>query len=204
MNAGPTIEKFSKVPHKSIMENSKILLTKIYVQTGMKYERGGWERREEVLTIVKGETEVFGMKCSNVPCKVHSEKLLKCAACGSVGYCSKECQKADWKAGHKQSCAVSPLLLLLLFFSFFYIIIFFMFLYFTFDYFKELKKLSDSEGKLSSKQGNIERTIAFKYMNEHLMEFSQEAAKKGYTSSIFTLFCSPSPARTPPSLPSFI
>ena len=135
MNAGPTIEKFSKVPHKSIMENSKILLTKIYVQTGMKYERGGWEGRggmEGVLTIVKGETEVFGMKCSNVPCKVHSEKLLKCAACGSVGYCSKECQKADWKAGHKQSCAVSPLLLLLFFLFLFFVSLFFIYFIFYF------------------------------------------------------------------------
>jgi len=32
-------------------------------------------------------------------------KLLICAGCSSVNYCSKECQKKDWKNGHKQKCA---------------------------------------------------------------------------------------------------
>ena len=27
--------------------------------------------------------------------------------CGSVGYCSKECQQLDWKRGHKNECASS-------------------------------------------------------------------------------------------------
>ncbi|WIA37779.1 hypothetical protein OEZ86_014648 [Tetradesmus obliquus] len=31
-------------------------------------------------------------------------KLLKCSACGCVSYCCSGCQKADWKAGHKQVC----------------------------------------------------------------------------------------------------
>jgi hypothetical protein len=29
-------------------------------------------------------------------------KYLRC--CGKVGYCSKECQLADWRIGHKMSC----------------------------------------------------------------------------------------------------
>jgi hypothetical protein len=33
-----------------------------------------------------------------------SVKLLKCSACGCVSYCCSACQKADWKAGHKQVC----------------------------------------------------------------------------------------------------
>ena len=31
-------------------------------------------------------------------------KLSKCARCGTVAYCSKDCQRAHWKAGHKQFC----------------------------------------------------------------------------------------------------
>jgi len=27
-----------------------------------------------------------------------------CSKCHSAGYCSSECQLADWKAGHKQAC----------------------------------------------------------------------------------------------------
>jgi len=32
-------------------------------------------------------------------------KLRTCAACGVVRYCSPECQKKDWKEGHRVACA---------------------------------------------------------------------------------------------------
>jgi hypothetical protein len=31
-------------------------------------------------------------------------ELKKCSQCKSVQYCSKKCQVADWKAGHKKDC----------------------------------------------------------------------------------------------------
>ena len=31
-------------------------------------------------------------------------KLLMCSQCRSVRYCSRECQRAHWKAGHKAEC----------------------------------------------------------------------------------------------------
>jgi hypothetical protein len=34
-------------------------------------------------------------------------KLLICTGCSNVNYCSKECQKKDWKSGHKQICATA-------------------------------------------------------------------------------------------------
>mmetsp|Transcript_25804 Transcript_25804/g.81958 ORF Transcript_25804/g.81958 Transcript_25804/m.81958 type:complete len:289 (-) Transcript_25804:378-1244(-) len=34
--------------------------------------------------------------------------LKSCAACGHVFYCSKSCQKADWKRGHKAACSPPP------------------------------------------------------------------------------------------------
>ncbi|KAH9851028.1 hypothetical protein C2E23DRAFT_886785 [Lenzites betulinus] len=37
-------------------------------------------------------------------------KLLRCSRCYSATYCSKECQKAHWQAGHKQSCNVYNLM----------------------------------------------------------------------------------------------
>ena len=45
--------------------------------------------------------------CSN--CLAHggsdgAPKLLTCARCGLVLYCCRNCQKAHWKAGHKQHC----------------------------------------------------------------------------------------------------
>ena len=32
------------------------------------------------------------------------ENLKKCVQCGKVSYCSKECQKSDWKSRHKAMC----------------------------------------------------------------------------------------------------
>ena len=56
--------------------------------------------------------------CANLGCKAANEaafdekrgqlilpKSNKCARCGQIGYCSKECQTADWKAFHKHECA---------------------------------------------------------------------------------------------------
>jgi len=31
-------------------------------------------------------------------------RLLKCSECKAVHYCSRECQRIDWKAGHKEEC----------------------------------------------------------------------------------------------------
>ena len=41
------------------------------------------------------------MKCEN--CKTEKEKLLNCAACKKVFYCSIDCQKDNWKI-HKKKC----------------------------------------------------------------------------------------------------
>ena len=36
--------------------------------------------------------------------KGKDKKMLKCARCKMVWYCSPQCQKMDWKAGHKNDC----------------------------------------------------------------------------------------------------
>ncbi|CAG8500901.1 5583_t:CDS:1 [Acaulospora colombiana] len=40
----------------------------------------------------------------NADGELNNGKLFVCAGCGHVNYCSKECQKKDWKK-HKQQCA---------------------------------------------------------------------------------------------------
>ena len=36
-------------------------------------------------------------------CGEKKNDLLQCAACGSVQYCDRSCQKSDWKS-HKKNC----------------------------------------------------------------------------------------------------
>ena len=36
-------------------------------------------------------------------CGEKKNDLLQCAACGSVQYCNRACQKSDWKS-HKKNC----------------------------------------------------------------------------------------------------
>ncbi|KAL8665775.1 MAG: hypothetical protein Q9168_007626 [Polycauliona sp. 1 TL-2023] len=46
-------------------------------------------------------TKPQGLRCDK--CSTSSSQLLTCGGCGKVRYCSKECQKAAWKA-HKVQC----------------------------------------------------------------------------------------------------
>ncbi|KAJ6507844.1 hypothetical protein C8R47DRAFT_59815 [Mycena vitilis] len=41
------------------------------------------------------------IKCQNIKAK---QQLFACSACRTAHYCSTECQKDDWKAGHKRRC----------------------------------------------------------------------------------------------------
>jgi len=46
------------------------------------------------------------LSCAN--CGVmYLNPLRKCSRCHTVRYCSKECQTADWKNGHKSICALA-------------------------------------------------------------------------------------------------
>jgi hypothetical protein len=45
--------------------------------------------------------------CSNPPCnnwETEPKEFKKCSGCKSVAYCSRDCQKKDWKAQHKSEC----------------------------------------------------------------------------------------------------
>ena len=45
--------------------------------------------------------------CCSLQCPVFAERdgvLLLCACCKLAAYCSRQCQKAHWKLGHKENC----------------------------------------------------------------------------------------------------
>lgn len=59
----------------------------------------------EEATTYKGP--LFG--CSNCSLLFHKSDLKNCSGCKFRSYCSQECQRAHWKAGHKSQCAAERL-----------------------------------------------------------------------------------------------
>ena len=63
-------------------------------------------RREIQMAQYHALGEESGKQAEHMLCRTCHEAgdIKKCGRCGVVGYCSKECQKEDWKK-HKESCA---------------------------------------------------------------------------------------------------
>ncbi|KAJ7734104.1 hypothetical protein B0H16DRAFT_1578266 [Mycena metata] len=78
-----------------------------------------WQKFVPVVKVRLGALEFFhsdrwvsSKVCENTKCFKLAEKpqLKNCAGCDFSYYCSPECQKADWKAGHRDFCAkLAPL-----------------------------------------------------------------------------------------------
>ena len=58
--------------------------------------------RECALEQTQGVVPVFSRPCAH--CHQHAEGMKRCGGCKAVFYCSPECQKRAWKAGHKWQC----------------------------------------------------------------------------------------------------
>jgi len=50
------------------------------------------------------ERKTVDRHCANLSCTVRTKKWMECPRCHQVQYCSKKCQKAHWKAQHKNAC----------------------------------------------------------------------------------------------------
>ena len=46
-------------------------------------------------------------KCDNPGCGKRLQKPLQCSRCKKAQYCSKDCQVAAWKSGHKRECVAA-------------------------------------------------------------------------------------------------
>ena len=68
------------------------------------------EGMDKLTFSVPGNSDDDGKKGPRLPavCAVCGEEAAKKCPCKLVMYCSKECQKRDWKAGHKDVCLCRP------------------------------------------------------------------------------------------------
>ena len=56
--------------------------------------------------IEDGRGPALLLKCHGCGKEAKRNDLKSCTRCGLARYCSRECQKAHWKAGHKAECGV--------------------------------------------------------------------------------------------------
>ena len=63
-------------------------------------DEGFWESAEQVLQI----EQYYSTACANCGKGPSGQGLLRCTRCKLLQYCSKTCQKAHWKKGHKKDC----------------------------------------------------------------------------------------------------
>ena len=75
-------------------------------ELGVCYQMLGQHDEASAIRLKKGLAAVV---CSNEPCSQSAgmagkEALLRCGGCKSIWYCSRKCQKKDWKAQHKAVC----------------------------------------------------------------------------------------------------
>ncbi|KAJ7648065.1 hypothetical protein FB45DRAFT_998903 [Roridomyces roridus] len=62
-----------------------------------------WSKLAERVHVL-GQTDDEVTRCDNFQCQ-HLDTTFKiCGGCQVVCYCSRECQKADWKQGHRSVC----------------------------------------------------------------------------------------------------
>ena len=71
-----------------------------------------------MLSIKSDQGQIISIYCSDgvdpkdvricSSCKKWGRKMRKCGGCGQRSYCDEECQRRDWKSGHRQDCKRLP------------------------------------------------------------------------------------------------
>ena len=85
-----------------------------------RYIASGWDARAPYAVACATKVGLHGgplhHRCNNAACdRVEPEggpPFRRCAKCHKVYYCSAECQRAHWKAGHRQGCGSDTVVLL--------------------------------------------------------------------------------------------
>ena len=70
------------------------------LQTIMAYNLTEWNREWDYTVLMWSGPDAY-VRCMHEP-----ENLSRCAGCKVVWYCSTECQRTAWKAGHKLECPI--------------------------------------------------------------------------------------------------
>ena len=60
---------------------------------------GGCDEATKHLRDIEKKTKRLCFHCGK-----NGVKIRQCSRCRTVNYCSKQCQKAAWKSGHKEAC----------------------------------------------------------------------------------------------------
>ncbi|KZV72274.1 hypothetical protein PENSPDRAFT_751019 [Peniophora sp. CONT] len=104
----PTLQYLRGHPSHNLVGTDKLLAAwdELGMTTGLSEEQEKAEHAREA----KKAAAQRAHHCAWKECKYHTVKhpmptsLRACSGCGVVRYCSRECQRKDWKSGHKGNC----------------------------------------------------------------------------------------------------
>lgn len=111
----PRMQKWCKMVQKPVL--------KTCAKCGVDFSREGMLKLLSDMASVKSKLHAINDRCSNPACTGASQvgtgititngdgthdrsvvRLKKCGRCFKAAYCTVECQREHWKAGHKQEC----------------------------------------------------------------------------------------------------
>ncbi len=101
----PSVELTKRIVSLLREEAADIALASVFSTASLKEHATGGEAETNISTTPdKGESTCC--VCSSVDTDLHAEgkTLYLCAGCQTAKYCSVECQRKDWKGGHKMKC----------------------------------------------------------------------------------------------------
>jgi hypothetical protein len=100
-SSGLRIEHLDSVSVIPCNMSDLMILSKLYHEN--KYTKCWCCGMEE--TVLRRDTSLIETSSA----VVSVEELKKCAACRMARYCSRDCQKKDWKEWHKRTCKAVPI-----------------------------------------------------------------------------------------------
>ncbi|KAJ6520396.1 hypothetical protein C8R45DRAFT_1086260 [Mycena sanguinolenta] len=99
------IERMSHTLDEILDQNDSVIMPSPVFDAWKTFTESVEERRKMKQLFDSDESPSF-LVCDNTECNTVSQKseFKRCVGCKYVSYCSRDCQKRDWKGGHREEC----------------------------------------------------------------------------------------------------
>ena len=99
MSAMPRVHHINDVPRRLFYEIEAVAPDEMRRERPFKYEYMRAADLPYVIAAIDNRVKTCCAECGT------EQGVRECRGCCKVGYCSKQCQRAHWRSGHKAQCA---------------------------------------------------------------------------------------------------